>query len=207
MLWFTGAMPRIRAANVAAHRELMWGRLLDAFGELLAEKGYADLTLAEVAGRADMARNTIYNYAHDKEALLMAYIARAVEGFVDEIRSELDALPDAAAKLTWLIARQMRQFIEEPGGGADSGMLEGHTLSPGAHGDLQARFEPLHTLMTEIIEAGAATGELRQDVDAAEVVPMIYAVVGSERIPVGNGRHDPDAAAARVTTFVLAALR
>lgn len=200
-------MPRIRAASVVAHRELMWGRLLDAFGELLAEKGYADLTLAEVAGRAGMARNTIYNYAHDKEALLMAFIARAVEGFVEEIRTELDDLLDAPAKLTWLITRQMRQFVEEPGGGDDSGMLEGHTLRPGAHGDLQARFEPLRMLMAEIVETGAATGELRHDIDAAEVVPMIYAVVGSERIPVGNGSHDAETAAARVTSFVLAALR
>src|ERR1700712_753207 len=113
-------MPRIRADTVAAHRQLMWSQLLDSFGDLLADKGYADLTLADVAARAGMARNTIYNYATDKEALLMAYIGRAVEQFVGELRAELDTLGDARERLTWLIGKQMHQFRAEPGGGPDS---------------------------------------------------------------------------------------
>lgn len=35
---------------------------------------------------------------------------------------------------------------------------------------------------------------------------MVAAVVGSERTPVGNRQHDPDAAADRVTAFVWSAL-
>lgn len=199
-------MPRIQAQTVAAHRELMWSQLLDAFGDLLADKGYADMTLAQVAARAGMARNTIYNYVTDKEALLMAYIGRAVEQFVGELRAEMATLGDARERLTWLVRKQMHQFLAEPGGGPDSGMLEGSTLGPAAHVDLQTRFQPLHTLMTEIIAAGIASGEFRSDVAAEEVVPLVSAMMGSERLPVGNHQHDPDDAAARVTAFVLRAL-
>jgi AcrR family transcriptional regulator len=199
-------MPRIRATSVIAHRELMWARVLDAFGELLAERGYADLTLAEVAQRADMARNTIYNYIDDKEALLMAYIGRAVEQFVGQIRAELEQLPTARDKLGWLIRKQMHQFLSEPGGGPDSGMLEGSNLGHSAHVDLEVRFQPLHSLITEIIAEGVAAGELRSGLDPAEVAPMVSAVVGSERVPVGTRQHDPDVAADRVAEFVWSAL-
>jgi AcrR family transcriptional regulator len=47
----------------------MWNRLLEAFVVVLAEKGYPGLTLADVARHAGMARNSIYRYAPDKQAL------------------------------------------------------------------------------------------------------------------------------------------
>jgi AcrR family transcriptional regulator len=200
-------MPRIRAENVAAHRELVRTQLLDAFGDLLAEKGYADLSLAEVAARAGMARNTIYNYATDKEALLMAYIARAVEEFVRSMRRELDDQGGPRERLEWLVRKQLHQFRATPGGGgADGGMLDGSALGPAAHLDLQHRLQPLHTLMNEIITEGVADGSFRADLDPEAVAPLVSAVIGSERMPVGSGLHDPDEAAERVTTFVLHAL-
>lgn len=204
-LWFTEPMPRIRAENVVAHRELMLTGLLDAFGELMAERGYAAITLAQVAERAGMARNTTYGYVADKEALLMAFVERSVAQFVDRVRTELAAEPDVAARLALLVRRQVHQFRQEPGAGSESGMLEGGTLAPGSHGDLMTRFRPLHALMAELIAEGVASGEFRP-VDPDDVVPMAYAVIGSERLPVGQGDHDPDDAAARITDFLLHAL-
>ncbi len=198
-------MPRIRAENVVAHRELMLTRLLDAFGELMAERGYAALTLAQVAERAGMARNTTYNYVTDKEALLMAFVARSVDRFVTDVRAELATEPDAASRLAVLVRRQMHQFRQEPGAGSESGMLEGATLAPASHGELKTRFRPLHVLMAEVVAEGSAAGEFRT-VDPDEVVPMAFAVIASERLPVGQGHHDPDEAATRVTDFLLHAL-
>lgn len=198
-------MPRIRADNVVAHRELMEGHLLDAFGDLLAEEGYAKLTLAGVAARAGMARNTIYNYAGGKQALLMAFVARAVERFVEEVRAELATLPDARSKLTALVSRQMHQFRIEPGARSESGMVEGSMLAPAGHAELQTHFAPLHRLMAEVVATGVERGEFRA-VDPDLVVPTIFAVVGAERLPVGQGHHDPDEAAVRTTDFLLHAL-
>lgn len=191
---------------MAEHRELMLTALLDAFGELMAERGYADLTLAEVAGRAGMARNTVYNYASDKESLLMAFMSRAVDAFVGEVRAETAVLSDARARLRWLIRRQMHQFPEQRGGGSDSGFLDSDTLSPKAHVFLAERLEPLHQIMREIISDGAADGDFRADLDLEATLPMVFAVIASERIPVALRRHDPDQAADRVSEFVVRAL-
>lgn len=206
-LCLTCRVPRIRAGNLAAHRELMWTRLLDAFGEALADVGYADLTLAEVAGRAGMARNTIYNYVPDKEALMMAFIERSVEQFVASLRQEMSTLPDVAARLDALIRRQMHQFTAEPGAGSEHGMLSGNTLGQATHIAMQVKFQPLHDLIAEVVFEGIETGVFRNDIDPTEVTPMISAVVGSERVPVGQRQHDPDEAADRVGRFVRAALR
>lgn len=198
-------MPRIRAQNVVAHRELMETSLLDAFGDLLAEQGYAKVTLADVAARAGMARNTIYNYAPDKQALLMAYVARAVARFVDEVRAEVADLPDAGAKVAHLVTRQMHQFAAEPGSRSESGMVEGSMLAPAAHAELQTHFVPLHELMAEVVAEGVERGEFRA-LDPDLVVTSLLAVIGAERLPVGQGERDPDDASGRVTDFLLHAL-
>jgi AcrR family transcriptional regulator len=190
---------------VVAHRELMASNLLDAFGDLLAEQGYSKVTLADVAARAGMARNTIYNYAPDKQALLMAYVGRAVARFVEEVRAELADLPDARAKLTHLVTRQMHQFAAEPGSRSESGMVEGSMLAPAGHAELQTRFTPLHELTADVVAEGVARGEFR-DVDPVLVVPSLLAVIGAERLPVGQGVHDPDEASARTIDFLLHAL-
>jgi AcrR family transcriptional regulator len=198
-------MPRIRAESVVAHRAMMHAQLLDAFGDLVHERGYAELTLAEVAARADMARNTVYNYVGDKEALLMAFIDRAVDQFIDQVRAELAGLPDATARLRHLVDKQMHEFRTEPGAGSDAGMVDASLVRPESHGDLRDRFAPLHDLLGEIIAEGIADGTFR-DQPVEHAVPMAYAVMGAERIPVGTGEHDPDEAAERVAEFLLRAL-
>jgi AcrR family transcriptional regulator len=198
-------MPRIRAESVPAHRALMETKLLDAFGEVMAERGYAELSLAEVAARAGMARNTVYNYAGDKEALLMDFVARAVATFVAETRAGLAELDDPADQLAELIARQMRQFRTEPGAGTDGGVMDGAMLGPESHGTLMARFAPLHELLAEVIEGGIAAGRFRE-VPVDRTVAHAFAVLGAERMPVATGEREPDEAAREVADFLLHAL-
>jgi AcrR family transcriptional regulator len=199
-------MPRINAASVAAHRELMEGRLLDAVGEILTERGYAQLTLTDVAERAGMARSSVYGYARDKEALLMAYVERSVARFVEETRVEVARAADAPTRLRVLIRCQMHQFRSEPGAGdTPPGMVEGADLGPGVHARLMVLFRPLHEMVAEILEQGMADGSFRT-VPIEPILPLIAACLGAERLPVGTGRVDPDVAADRVSDFVLNAL-
>ncbi|MDO5495892.1 MAG: TetR family transcriptional regulator, partial [bacterium] len=82
-------MPKIEAENVAAHRELVWGRILDAFGVEMDEHGFAELTLAGVAARAGMARSSLYTYAHDKTELMMLFVDRSVERYLTRMAAEM----------------------------------------------------------------------------------------------------------------------
>lgn len=200
-------MPRIHAENVRAHRELMVGRLLDAVGDVLAERGYAELTVAEVAARAGMARNTVYGYARDREDLLMAYVERSVARFIADTRAEVEQAGDAGERLRVVIRRQMHQFSHEPGSGdSAAGMVEGADLGPEVHARLLTLFRPLHDLLAEILADGMADGSFRPG-PIEPLLPMIGACLGAQRLPVGSGEISPEEATGHVTDFVLHALR
>ncbi len=47
-------------------------RLLDAFAELTAEKGYAKVTISDIVTKGGVAKRTFYEYFNDKEACFQA---------------------------------------------------------------------------------------------------------------------------------------
>ena len=70
-------MPRIREASISEHHETVWADLAEAMRQLLLERDYDTLTMGHIAARAGLARNTLYNYARDKSALVAALTERA----------------------------------------------------------------------------------------------------------------------------------
>lgn len=200
-------MPRIQAENVVAHRQLVRGRILDAFGEVMHERGFTALTLSVVAERAGVGRSTIYNYATDKNDLLLDFVERSVDQFLERIRGELDSLPDADARLRHLVATQVRAFGAEPGAGSAVGILEGGSLPPEVFSMLMGRLSRLHGLIREVVQSGVESGEFRAVPDIDLVVELIGGAVGSQRMPVGNGERTVKEAADAVVTFVESALR
>lgn len=71
-------------------RSLRHDRLLDAVGELLADDLWRDVTMAGVAERAGVSRQTLYNAFGSREELAQAYLMREAERF-------LAAIEDAVA--------------------------------------------------------------------------------------------------------------
>lgn len=202
-------MPRILADSLAEHRVLVRARILDAFGEELHEKGYSALTLANVAGRAGIARNTIYNYAADKNELMLEYVERSVGGYLERARAELATLTSASDQLKYLIRSQTEAFLHEPGAGSAGsagGMLEGGSLPPAVFDALMGRLSGLHHMIAEVVDRGTASREFHRVTDVPATVEMIASVIGSQRMPVGEHTRSLDDAVTHVTAFVMAAL-
>jgi TetR/AcrR family fatty acid metabolism transcriptional regulator len=74
-------------------------RILDAAIEVIAEKGFHNSRVSEMAARADVADGTVYLYFKSKEQILMAALDSAFESFYKLARRELDAAPSAVAGL------------------------------------------------------------------------------------------------------------
>jgi len=199
-------MPRIKAESLAEHRSLVRARILDSFGEELHEKGYAALTLADVAARAGIARNTIYNYAADKNDLMLEFVERSVDEYLTRARAELATCPSASEQMRYLIHSQINQFLHEPGSGSTAGMLEGGSLPPAVFDALMGRLSGVHRLIGEVVERGTRSGEFHRVVDIPATVEMIASVIGSQRMPVGEHTRSVDDAVTHVTAFGLAAL-
>ena len=66
-------------------------RILAAARSLMSEKGYAQMSMSEVASRADVAAGTVFQYAATKAELLMMVTENI---WADHINDTLDATPD-----------------------------------------------------------------------------------------------------------------
>lgn len=91
-----------RAGFQAATRELLRETLLDSARELLGERGWASVTMADVAARAGVSRQTLYNAFGSRDELAQALVLREQErmlaGVADTVRAHRDAPVRALAK-------------------------------------------------------------------------------------------------------------
>jgi AcrR family transcriptional regulator len=92
----------------AAARELLRETLLDAARELLGERGWARVTMADVAARAGVSRQTLYNTFGSRDELAQALVLREQErvlaGVQETIRAHGDEPVRALGKaLEWFL--------------------------------------------------------------------------------------------------------
>jgi len=80
-----------REAVAASQR----GRLLDAMASVVAEKGYAATTVADVVERAGVSRRTFYEQFTDKEACFLAACDLGLGAVLERIRDAVERQPDA----------------------------------------------------------------------------------------------------------------
>src|SRR5579864_6204283 len=64
-------------------------RILDAAIDVIAEKGFHNSRVSEIAERANVADGTIYLYFKSKEQILMAALDSAFEAFLRRAKEEL----------------------------------------------------------------------------------------------------------------------
>jgi AcrR family transcriptional regulator len=88
-------------------------RLLDAITTAVAEKGYNQVTLSDVVGRASVSRRTFYAHFESKEACFLA----AYEAGAEVLIAELRALPqdDWRERLAAAIASFLANLAADPG--------------------------------------------------------------------------------------------
>jgi AcrR family transcriptional regulator len=75
----------------AAVRSLLRERLLDAAAGLFTEEGWRRLTMAKVAERAGVSRQTVYNEFGNKQQLAEQLIHRELDQFLDAVQQAFSA--------------------------------------------------------------------------------------------------------------------
>ncbi|MEU0646840.1 TetR/AcrR family transcriptional regulator [Streptomyces umbrinus] len=198
-------MPRIRGASIEEHHEMVWADLAEATRQLLLERDYDSINMGHIAARAGLARNTLYNYARDKRALVLALTERASRPLVEQVAAIAARSADPAAE-------RMREIIEAIME-APMDQAMGPMFRPGS-GPLVAELpkgqdNPFHAIVVEVenvVRDGIARGEFRDIGDVHLTVELLSGAMraGAERI----GR-DPSAFAATIRAareIVLASL-
>lgn len=152
-------------------------RILQAAAGLTSESGWASLTMAQLATRVGVSRQTVYNEFGSKQAIAEAMVLRELAAFLAQVEAAFDAHPTdlvaaigAATRnvLEFAAGNQLLKAVVSATNGADTELLPLLTTNA----------EPLLTTAHTVIAARVATYSIKlpaERLDAA--IDMVVRVV------------------------------
>ncbi|GLY49810.1 TetR/AcrR family transcriptional regulator [Lentzea sp. NBRC 102530] len=198
-------MPRIRAATIEEHHEMVWADLTEAMRHLLLERDYDSINMGHIAARAGLARNTLYNYAQDKRSLVLELARRASRPLVELVTTIAARSSDSAAnRLTGIVEEILT---------ASTNPAMGLMFLPNAT-SLVAEFQegpenPFTTIEAQV-ETVVCDGVTRGEFRAVEDVRLVVELLSGAMTAAGSRvSRDPSSLAATVRAaqhIVLASL-
>jgi AcrR family transcriptional regulator len=90
------------------------GRLLEAMADVVAAKGYAAATVADVIASAGVSRKTFYEHFRDKEDCFLAAYDAGVDLLVQTVRSAGQDAPDMLARARARTRTYLETLAAEP---------------------------------------------------------------------------------------------
>ncbi|WP_422769806.1 TetR/AcrR family transcriptional regulator [Plantactinospora sp. WMMC1484] len=176
-------MPRIRGASIEEHHEMVWADLAEAMRQLLLERDYDSINMGHIAARAGLARNTLYNYAPDKSALVRALTQLVGRPAVERVAAIAARSQDPAAERMQEIidavleafTNQVMQLMFRPASGLSTGEVPKGPHSP---------FRAVVVEVENVVRDGIASAEFRDIGDVDLAVELLSGVMraGAERI-------------------------
>lgn len=168
-------MPRIRAANIAAHKETTRRDLLEAAGALFRALGYQDTGLSDIASYAGIGRTTIYEYFSDKEDVLATLVEEAMPGVISGMLADLPEEVGAGPRLAELLVRGTAFVSTDEALGAEL-MRQLPVLSPTTQRRIRAAHAPLEHEIVALCRQGMEEGVFRR-LDPEETGRLVFAVM------------------------------
>ncbi|MBE3011633.1 TetR/AcrR family transcriptional regulator [Microbispora sp. NEAU-D428] len=187
-------MPRIRGAGIEEHNEIVWADLAEAMRQLMLERDFDSINMGHIAARAGLARNTLYNYARDKSALVLALTQRAARPAVERVAAIAARSADPAAErmreiivaVLEAFTDQIMQLMFRPGSGPPAAEVPKEPDSP---------FHAIVVEVENVVRAGIARGEFHDLGDVHLTVELLSGVMRASAERIGR---DPAAFAATV---------
>lgn len=192
-------MPKIIGGSLHEHREQTRLKLFAALSELMTERGFDAITLADIAAAAGIGRTAVYNHFADKEAMLLGFIMHETEQYVVALEQELDGIEDPTEKLRTYIRAQSRLK-------RDYHMVSGadlrSVLSRGTQQRVREHVVMLEQVLRRILAAGIDSGDFPQQ-DLSTTVALVNACL-TRTLP--NQEPAREEAIESTVTFVLRAV-
>jgi AcrR family transcriptional regulator len=116
--------PGLRERKKQQTRQL----IADTARRLFAERGFGDVTVAEIARAAEVSEKTVFNYFPTKEDLFYSRLEAFEEELLDAIRAREPGETVLAAFRTFLLQPRGMLALKSPGGDAEA-TRELHTVT------------------------------------------------------------------------------
>jgi AcrR family transcriptional regulator len=176
-------------------------RIIEATFVLVAEHGLGSVTMTEVADRAGVARQTLYNHFSDVEQIIVTGIEQYAQTGFAQLADLLEATGTAEAKMELLA----RYTVVEGGHGHGVEDLRS-ALSPGARAHLDRHQSDFRSLVASIIAYGVADGSFDDGLDPDRHAVLVQGLLLSASDLAAEGG-DPAELAAVVAESMLRVLR
>ena len=193
-------MPKIIGATLHEHREQTRQRLFAALSQLMAERGFDAITLADIAAAAGIGRTAVYNHFADKESLLLGFIAHETAEYVAALEAALAGVEDPVEQLRTYVRGQAgltRVFHLAPGPDLRT------VLSRASQQRLREHVVGVESILRRILERGIETGALPPQ-DIATTVTLVHACLSGRGVP--DDEPGREQAVQATETFVLRAV-
>lgn len=158
-------LPNPKRRNPQSHQAI-----LDATVALLAEEGYAHMSIEAIARRAGVSKKTIYRWWSSKAAVVM-------EAYMTNTAQEI-LVPDTGSiqkDLEQLFTQVFKILTTTPAGAAMSGIMVDAQTDPAIAQLFREQFIVNRRLATrQILERGIARGELQPDCDIECAIDTLY---------------------------------
>lgn len=167
-------------------------RILRAATRVFARKGFYATRVSEVAKEAGVADGTIYLYFRSKDELLISIFEDRVDHLLEAVRREMDALPNAQARLRRIIELQLGLLDGE------RDLAEVITVSLRQSTRLLKQYAApkfiayLETI-AEVIKGGQADGSFRDDVAPFDAARAIFGALDGLALTWALGPAHPGA--------------
>ena len=94
--------------------EVAADRILDAAGQLFAEKEAATVGMHEIASAAGCSRATLYRYFENRDALYTAYVHREADRLYREMTAQINSVVEPSERLIEGMLASLRNVRESP---------------------------------------------------------------------------------------------
>lgn len=180
-------MPRINADSIADHVAHQRAAVLDAAVHLFTTRGYADVSLADIAAEVGLARSSLYRYVPDKLHLLVEWYLAAVPRTIADWEAAVAGEGTPADRVKrW--ARTYLTWAESPEHQLVAPLTESLAQLDDA---TRANILSLHRTMMEVVNRVVATAGIPHDQIPGTVELLAGATLGVARAEARQGRADP----------------
>ncbi|MEU0537347.1 TetR/AcrR family transcriptional regulator [Amycolatopsis tolypomycina] len=175
--------------------------LLDAAADLLPDRGHAGLRMADVAAKAGVSRQTVYNEFGNKAALTQAVALRTAAEFLDGIRQRFETADGLLAGIHHAVVYTIEHARENRLVAAALGTEAGEDLLP----LLTSRGEPILTAAADL--AAEQYREFEPGLSAEAAALLAETVVRLSLSHLVLSTHSATEAADAVTAVLAPAIR
>lgn len=174
--WKQRAVERsIKTAKVRAAQRV--DRFLDAAQAIMSEKGSTDFTVQEVVDRSRQSLRSFYLQFDGKHELLLALFEDALNRFTERIRTAAAAESDPLTRLKVAVGLLFESSRPDPTAQQPLFTDFAPTLLVSHPVEVRVAHATLLALLTELIEAAAASGDLRPGINAKRMAAMTMQTV------------------------------